>query len=254
MIAALPMYDHPGVRAERDVVWACIRDQLRARGVDAPETLHRADDLWEQWRSPDLLLGQTCGLPFRLEFNRTQTLVGSIDYGLPDTPPGHYHSLFVVRRSDPRDRLEDFDGAVLAYNEAVSQSGWGNAITAPVRFTVGPMTGSHRDSTLAVARGDAEIAAIDAISYRLIRAHTDFADTLKVVGRSPSTPGMALITAFPDLVQTLRNAITEGIAAMPQNAREALGVRGLTVISAADYMSVPIPPSPEAYAAEMVPG
>jgi ABC-type phosphate/phosphonate transport system substrate-binding protein len=249
MIAALPMYDHPGVRAETDALWTAIRDRLQSVGIEAPEVLTRADDLFAQWQSPSLLLGQTCGLPYRRDLHDVVTLVGSIEYDLPDTPPGFYHSLFVARADDPRQSLADFDGALLAYNENASQSGWGAACAAPVRFRLGPATGSHRDSVRAIGTGLAEIAAIDAVSWRLIAAHTDLANPLKVVGRSAPTPGMALITAFPEFLPALRNAVTRGIADLSDLQRRTLGIRGFVKSSRAAYLAVPIPPTPEAYSA-----
>ena len=40
-IAALPMYDWPEVRGEVDAQWAAVRDELRKKGVNAPERLTR---------------------------------------------------------------------------------------------------------------------------------------------------------------------------------------------------------------------
>ncbi|MFD0979019.1 phosphate/phosphite/phosphonate ABC transporter substrate-binding protein [Tropicimonas aquimaris] len=250
MIATLPMYDHPGVREATDALWAAIRERLRAEGIAAPEELSRSDDLFALWRSPNLLLGQICGLPVRTEFHASVTLLGAIDYGLEDTPPGHYHSLFVVRDSDPRSELSEFEGASIVYNEAVSHSGWAVAAFAPVRFQICRETGSHRDSVRALGDGEAEIAAIDAISWRLLQAHTDLASGLKIVGRSPATPGQALVTAQSELACALRRAIAGGIADLAEQHRTALGARGFVEIPLSDYMAVPIPPDPEAYALE----
>ncbi|MFV0360552.1 phosphate/phosphite/phosphonate ABC transporter substrate-binding protein [Tropicimonas sp.] len=248
MIAALPMYDHPGVRGATDALWQAIRDRLRASGIDAPEALSRSDDLFAQWRSPALLLGQTCGLPFRSELHQHVTLLGAIDYGLPDTPPGYYRSLFVARADDTRDTLAEFDGALLAYNEAVSHSGWAAAAAARVGFRIGPQTGSHRESARAIAGHKADIAAIDAISWRLLAAHTDLTGGLKIVGRSAATPGQALITAFADRAPALRAAIAGAIADLAPPDRQALGTVGFVRISPAEYLAVPVPPSPAAFA------
>lgn len=247
MIAALPMYDHPAVRADWDALWSRIRDALRAAGIDAPDALSRSDDLHAQWRSPDLLLGQTCGIPFRAEFHRTATLVGAMDFGLPDTPPGYYHSLFVAHRDDPRSRLEEFEGARLTYNEADSHSGWGTAVATGMAFEIGPASGSHRMSALRVAESAADIAAIDAISWRLICRHMEVARRLKPVGRSAATPGQALITAFPDHADALRDAVATGIATLPARHRKALGLRAFVDLPARDWLSVPNPPAPEAF-------
>lgn len=251
MFAALPMYDHPGVRAATDALWAAIRDRLRGAGIDAPEALSRGGDHFAEWQDPSLLLGQACCLPYRVVLDGRVGLVGAIDYGLPDVPPGYYYSAFVAREDDPRATLEDFTGATLAFNESHSHSGWGTACAAPVRFGRLIATGSHSNSCAAISEGRAEIAAIDAISLRLIRAHTGLARGLKVVGRSAPQPGQALITAFREWVPSIRSSVVAGIAALDEEDRAALGIRGFTQIGAAAYRAVPIPPSPEAYGAQV---
>jgi ABC-type phosphate/phosphonate transport system substrate-binding protein len=247
MIAALPMYDHPAVRADWDALWAAIRGRLRAAGIDAPDALDRSYDLFAQWRSPDLLLGQTCGLPFRAEFHRTTTLLGAMDFGLDGSPPGYYHSLFVARADDPRSRLPEFADAVLTFNEAASHSGWGTAVASGIPFRIGAASGSHRASARRVAAGLADIAAIDAISWRLIQAHMPVAARLKVVGCSRSTPGQALITAFPQHAQAIGTAIVEGIDTLPARHRQALGLHGFVALPIGDWLAVPNPPVPEAF-------
>ena len=83
MIAALGMYDRPETAAANDALWALIRDGLRARGMDAPEVLTRgAGAYWPAWESPDMLLSQTCGLPFRARLHEKVTLIGTPDYGV----------------------------------------------------------------------------------------------------------------------------------------------------------------------------
>ncbi len=241
------MYDHPVVRGETDAFWAAIRDRLRAEGVPAPETLTRADDIVAQWSDPGLLLGQTCGLPFRCYLHDAVTLVGSIDYGLEGIPPGFYHSYFVARADDPRTTLDEFTDAVLAYNEPNSHSGWAAAVRSGVRFRVGAVSGSHRASIIHVADGSADIAAIDAISWGLMERYAPETRALKIVGCSAPTPGMALITAFPEHAPSLRRAIAAGIEDLPSAARTGLGLRGFVQIPVSSYRAVPNPPVPEAY-------
>lgn len=249
VFAALPMYDHPGVRASTDALWAAIRDRLRAGGLSAPEVLSRDGDHFAQWHDPALLLGQACCLPFRTNLDGRVSLIGAIDYGLPEMEPGYYVSAFVVREDDPRGTLAEFAGAPLAFNERHSHSGWGTACAAPVHFGAVIETGSHLNACRAVGEGRADIAAIDIISLRLIRAHTDAANGLRIVGQSAPRPGQALITAFPEKQAEIRAAVIAGIAALAPEHRDALGIRGFAPIGVEAYRAVPIPPTPEAYAA-----
>jgi hypothetical protein len=192
MIASLPMYDRPETAAANDRLWAGIAQALAAEGIAAPVALDRATGLWEAWTSPDLLLSQTCGLPFRSRLHSVVTLVATPVCDLPGTPPGHYHSVLVARRTDPRRSLAEFDGATLAMNEAMSQSGWAapaaEAAAAGIAFGATRTTGTHRASARAVAEGKAHLAAIDGLTWRMIRRWDDFAGALKEIGTTRSTP------------------------------------------------------------------
>ncbi|MGB8622547.1 MAG: PhnD/SsuA/transferrin family substrate-binding protein, partial [Paracoccaceae bacterium] len=175
MIAALPMYDRPENAAAHDRFWALIRDALRDSGVKAPDALTRGMDVWQGWLHPGLVLGQACGLPIRARLHDRVTLIGTADYGLADTPSGHYRSLFVVRADEPDEDIASYADRVFAYNEALSHSGWAAPQLAAqakgFRFKRIRPTGAHRQSVIDLAEGRADIAAIDAISWRAILRH-----------------------------------------------------------------------------------
>ncbi|MDQ2089164.1 phosphate/phosphite/phosphonate ABC transporter substrate-binding protein [Marimonas arenosa] len=243
MIAALPMYDRPETAAANDAFWTAIR----ARLGHGPSRLTRPDDPWPVWRSPDLLLAQTCGLPFRATLHTTVTLVGTPDYSLPGCPPGHYRSVLVARK--PAAPLTDLLAGPFAYNEALSQSGW----AAPQAFFVeaglpGPQTllktGAHRASARAVAEGRASLAALDALSWELMRQHDRFTDVLEVVAATRPTPGLPLITAARRDAKALYTAVTAAITDLSPADRATLHLRGLVAIPAADYLAVPLPIPP----------
>ena len=99
MIAALPMYDRPETASANDRLWALIHEALG----EGPKHLTREGDLWDIWTAPDLLLAQTCGLPYRARLHDRVTLVGTPDYGLPDLPAGYYQSVLIARADGPRD-------------------------------------------------------------------------------------------------------------------------------------------------------
>jgi hypothetical protein len=119
MIAALPMYDRPENRAAHDALWALIRDGLRARGIEAPDELDRQTPYDEGWGRPDLVLGQICNLPWRARFRDRVTVIGTSDYGIPDTPSGHYRSVIVARSEGEVPAAPRW-----AINDPLSCSGW----------------------------------------------------------------------------------------------------------------------------------
>lgn len=251
MIASLPMYDLPELAAATDRLWSGIRDGLRAAGIAAPEALTRdIPDLDAHWRDPALLLSQTCGLPFRAGLHDRVTLIGTPDYGLPNCPPGHYRSVFVARADDPRATLSAFDGALLAYNSAGSQSGWAapaaHLRAAGLALRPGPATGGHRASIRAVAEGRADFAAIDAVTWDLLAGRDPFHAALRVVGRTEPGPGLPLIAAAGSDGETLFDAVAEAIHALAPEDRAALHLRGIVRIAPQTYLAQPLPPNPQA--------
>ncbi|MBI1416535.1 MAG: PhnD/SsuA/transferrin family substrate-binding protein [Limimaricola sp.] len=247
MIASLPMYDRPENMAAHDALWALIRNGLRDRGLDAPDALDRATDHMEGWGRPDLVLGQICNLPYRALFRDRVTAIGCADYGLSDTPAGHYRSLFVVREDDPAKRPEDCDGYRLAYNEGMSQSGWGTAWAwSQARgMTLRPalQTGAHRASVAAVAEGRADWAAVDAISFRNMAGRDPGAARLRVIGRTDPSPGMTFITRPGQNPAPYFAAISDAIAALPAEHRDEIGLRAIVALPPSAY-DLPLPPNP----------
>jgi ABC-type phosphate/phosphonate transport system substrate-binding protein len=240
------MYDRPETAAANDRLWEGVRDRLG----QGPGVLTRGGDLWAAWQSPDLILSQTCGLPYRARLHDRVRLVATPVHDLPDCPEGQYYSVFVVRADDPRARPQDFADAVLAYNEPLSQSGWAapQAHAAAQGFAFGPTrrTGAHRLSAQAVAEGRADIAAIDALTWALIARHDGFAGALRVIGRTDPTPALPFITAMTRDPVPIRAALSEAVAALSAADRATLGLRGVTFLPPEAYRALPIPASPAA--------
>lgn len=253
MIAALGMYDRAETAAANDRLWELIRDGLRARGLAAPEALTRgASAYMAGWTAPDLVLSQTCGLPFRAVLHDRVTLVGTPDYGVEGCAPGHYRSVLVARADDPRPTVAAFGGARLAYNDALSQSGWAAplALAARLGLRFGPLveTGAHCASMLAVAEGRADIAALDAVTWSMLAQWEPAAGAVRVVGMTEPTPGLPLIAAPGADRAALFAAVEAAIAALAPQDRATLRLRGLVAIPAEDYLALPLPPTPAQYA------
>lgn len=254
MIASLGMYDFGPAQAANDRLWALIRTGLRGRGIDAPEVLTRGEHAyWDAWQSPDLLLSQTCGYPFRARLHGRVTYVGTPDFGVEGCAPGHYRSVFVARADDPRSALTDFDGARFAYNEDLSQSGWAAPQThvakLGVRLPPTLKSGGHRLSAQAVAEGRADIAALDAVTFALMQDADPVVSKLRVIGLTDPTPGLPYITALGRDPVPIFDAVSEAIAALSAGDRATLRLKGLVRIPEASYLAVPNPPSPEQIAA-----
>jgi ABC-type phosphate/phosphonate transport system substrate-binding protein len=246
--AALPMYDWPEVSGSWDELWAIMQPELVARGIDAGEALSRAPDHEAQWNDPQLVLGQTCGWPYISVLRGKVAPVARFDFGLGGRP-GDYHSVYIAASErDPADILAD-DAAIIATNAFNSQSGFralsqlsGSPTAVPAsRFLV---TGGHRNSIKAVAGGRAQLAAIDAQSWRLALAHEPAAAKVRVAGRSSDVPGLPLITApaFSRSTAQIFAALQGAIESLPRNGREALCIAGLVPARPEDYEVLTRPP------------
>ncbi|UWR22201.1 phosphate/phosphite/phosphonate ABC transporter substrate-binding protein [Sulfitobacter sp. S190] len=247
MPASLPMYERPEVQDAHDRYWALIRDALALRGVTAPARLQRGGDDAAIWRDPGLVLSQTCGLPYRAALHGRVHLVGTPDYGLPDCAPGTYRSALVVHRDSTAIRCADLPAPRFAYNSVMSQSGWAAAQThLPPdgrAFAQTLETGSHIASARAVAQGAADIAALDAQTWRMIRRYEPWSDRLRMLEWTAPTPGLPYITGPEQDADAVFDAVQTAIAALTTADRQTLDLRGIVRIPAASYLAVGTPAS-----------
>lgn len=255
MIASLPMYDRPETAAANDRLWDGIRHALaRSLPGDAklPQTLTRSGDPWDDWSQPDLLLSQTCGMPYRTQLHRRLTLLGSGDHRLPGCPAGYYGSVLVMHRDAASDAPAKWPALRFACNEARSHSGWaaaGNHLAElGLAFTDIALTGSHRASAHAVAIGQADLASLDAVSWQMIQRWERWAEALAVVATTVSSPALPFVTAHPALAPALTDALRQAIAALSAEDQACLQLYGLIEIARDDYLAVPTPLFPWANA------
>ncbi|MGH1416585.1 MAG: phosphate/phosphite/phosphonate ABC transporter substrate-binding protein [Pelagimonas sp.] len=242
MIAALPMYDRAETFAANDILWTLTRQELGF----GPSNLTRNGDLWEHWLSPNLVLAQTCNLPFRLRLHGKVQLVGSPDYRLPGCPPGYYNSVMIARADDPRP-LPDLLRARVLINQNHSQSGfaalWFQAADLGISPNITGETGGHVNSAQAVARGLGDLAALDAMSWRLIKRHDPNAASLREVARTHPTPATPYITSLRQDPRVIRTALQRAIANLDQDARKAISLHALCTLKESAYLDLPTPPS-----------
>ena len=244
MFASLPMYDRATTADANDRFWALIREEYGS----GPERLSRDLDLHSNWESPDMLLSQTCGLPFRTVLHGKVIYVCTPDYGLRGCPPGYYRSMIAVRHDDPRRKLAEFDGATLARNDVLSQSGWGSIWNhlaetgADIRFGRIVDTGAHAVSAEAVAIGEADIAALDAATWILLKRESDIGRRLRAIGHTRPRPGLPYITAKTVDPEPLFAAMQRALARLSQRDRARLLIKRLVRIQEADYLREPNPP------------
>ncbi len=198
------MYDFEELQPATDALWDAIATRLHAQGIPAPVALTRGTPLHDLWTNPDLLLAQTCGYPLVTSLKNRVTLLATPRYTAPGCEGATYRSAIVVHASHPAATLADLRGARCAINDPESNSGMNmlRAAIAPSAtlthfFTNITVTGSHAASVQAVSTGEADIAAIDCITWaHLTHFRPKATQTLRVLGWTAPTPGLPLITSL----------------------------------------------------------
>lgn len=238
VIASLPMYDWPEIRAATDAWWEAI-----ARRLGTAVTLTRVADYPQVWENPGLLLSQTCGYPLTHKFSGRLRLVATPHYRAEGCEGPNYRSFIFGRRPGP---LESFRGSRAAFNAIDSMSGMlalklvFQPFATGGRFFSGAIgTGSHLNSLAALRAGDADICAIDSVCVALARRYRPGdLEGLHIVGQSPLVPGLPLVTAS-DEVERLRLALHDALADPHLAAiRDQLLLIGQSPLGPRDYQRI----------------
>lgn len=253
-IAALPMYDVPELRPQTDALWAALARAMAAEGLEGvPPALTRELHHRDSWVDERLLLGQTCGYPFATALAGRVQYVATPFYAVPECAGTYYTSRVVVRRDVVARSLDDLAGLVFAANEPDSHSGMNGprALFAPVAHARGTAslfsrviyTGGHRASLELLARAEADVAAIDSVTFALVDGECpDLTACVRDLAVTAPCPGPPLITSLrttPDELRRIRAALVR-LAADPDVAdtRAALRLGGFDVLPVAAYDSV----------------
>lgn len=245
MTASLPMYDRPELAEAHDEFWGNINVALSERGIISPKNLNKHGFGLSFWKSEDLVLSQTCGMPYRKHLHQEVNLVGTPDYAVDGCPPGYYCSHFIVRKDDLRNTVLDFKDAVFAFNEMDSQSGfaaaWNHLKKKNVWFTRTLQTGAHLSSAKAVASKKADIASIDAVTWRFAEHYEEFASQLRVLETTSPTPGLPYITSRKNDPEILFDALQDALTETSPQTLNKLRIRGIKKIPKAEYLNIQNP-------------
>mgnify|MGYP003672509095 FL=1 len=240
MIASLPMYQRPELDQAHDDFWQLIASKL---GFDFP--LSKEGHETDLWLNPELLLSQTCGMPYRLDLHDKVTLIGTPDYGIKGCPPGYYRSAVVIRHNDPRRVKSEFKNSLFAFNGKNSQSGYAAAFFDCQKddffFENTVCSGSHLNSARMVASGNADIACIDPVSLSYMEEFDNFYNELQILNWTDPTPGLPYISANGADQEKIFNAVSSATSELPGQTPDLLRLKGITYIPKEIYLAVPNP-------------
>ena len=239
MFAALPMYEYPWVRLANDQLWTGLRAALRDEGIQAPEHLTRGVDLMTLWGDPRLLFAQACGYPLMTSLRGRVRVIAAPTYGFEGCGLGEHCSFLMARRTDARASIPDFRTARAAVNARDSNTGMNLFRAAVAPWAAGPRffsqvaeTGSHYASLEAVAMDQADLAAVDCVSFGLIsQGAPDLAAKMRIIARSANSPTLPFVSSA-GLGAKVHAALRRGLGRIVQDpdlaaARAQLGWRGI---------------------------
>jgi ABC-type phosphate/phosphonate transport system substrate-binding protein len=168
-----------------------------------PAALTRDLDHRDIWRHEALLFGQACEYPIAKFLGNSLKLVATPRYSAPGCDGALYRSAIIVRADDRADSLAELRGRRCILNEPDSNSGMNllRAAVAPLAggvpfFKSVGLSGSHRRSVERVAANEADIAAIDCVTFaHLQRFHSRLTEKVRILCWSPASPSLPFVTA-----------------------------------------------------------
>lgn len=247
MIACLDMYNWPESRDAFDRLWHHCRDGLRESGFDAPQELSQeGEDLSAAAQDGRLILGQVCGITFARanHIQPTYQSLGALIGADGDGPSGYYTSVVIAR--DAAASIQGLWNERFAVNGWTSYSGWYGlrhhliASGLSVDLPRAVISGAHRRSVEMVASGEVDWAAIDSISWGMVkRIAPALTASVHVIDQTMAVPGLPLVTSChtPDNVASFLQHRISRYFDTPQGRSDfaALGITGMAIIDGAAY-------------------
>lgn len=247
-VASMPMYDLPEVRRALDRLWKAFAGHLRREGVaEVPGRLVHGCSLSQLWNDPDLWFSQCCGYDLVNSYAGTLMPIATPHFGAAECRGCDYASVVVVRDDCGANDVLEMRGAVCVINGPESHSGMNalRALIAPKSggkryFSQVKVSGTHADSLEAIKRGEADVAAIDCVTFALLKRYRPTALCgLRKLGSTHRAPGIPYVTraTMPkDTVARMRAALFRTFEDPRLAAvREAILLDGLEDLDPSQY-------------------
>jgi ABC-type phosphate/phosphonate transport system substrate-binding protein len=217
------MYDLPELRQATDAWWSGLARALRKEGIaNVPDALARPPHTEDIWSSEDLLLSQICGYNMVAGWRGRLTYVATPCYAAAGCEGPLYSSVILVSATSPAQSLDDLRGLRCVINGYGSHSGC-NALRATIAplarggrfFGSVTVSGSHAQSIAILEQGDADVTAIDCVTYAILtRVRPELSDRSRRIGRTVSAPVGPYVTrrdASDDFVLRLQRGLAQAI-------------------------------------------
>ena len=218
------MYDMPEVRTALDSLWNGFAYNFQREGIrDIPKDLVHDRPLNQLWNDPKVWFSQCCGYDLVNRFAGQLIPIATPHYGAPECKGSDYASVVVVREDYEADDVLKMRGDICVINGPESHSGMNalRALVAPSShrgrfFSHIKVSGTHHDSLEMIKRGDADVAAIDCVTYALLKRYRpDALSGIRKLGRTHRAPGIPYVTRAmlaEDTVARMRVAVLRTFA------------------------------------------
>jgi len=202
--ASLPMYDFPEVRAATDAWWAGVHKHMQRAGVsDAPADLLHDLPVKSLWQHKELFLSQCCGFDVVYGFKHSLDVLLITDWAVEGCHDGYYSSWIVVHEDSPYQHISELYNSEAVINGRESHSGMQGLLAMIQPFSKDGFffrkiteSGAHADSLVAIQGKAADIAAIDCVTYQLLKTHRPSAiHGTKIIGQTDAAPAHPYVTS-----------------------------------------------------------
>ncbi len=250
-VASLPMYDLPEVSAALDDLWDGLARHFRREGLtDVPDKIVHQRPVRDLWDDPNLWLSQCCGYDLVSLYGSRLQPLATPHFAAPECKGADYASVIIVTDGCKATDVLDMRGAVCVINGPQPHSGMNalRGLVAPVSsagrfFSKVKESGSHIASLGMLRRGEADVAAIDCVTYALLRRYRPQAlSGTHKLGRTYRAPGIPYVTHWSkadDTVARVRNAIFQAFAdPMLAGVRQALLLKDVEELPTKAYRRI----------------
>ncbi|MBI3707539.1 MAG: PhnD/SsuA/transferrin family substrate-binding protein [Proteobacteria bacterium] len=213
------MYNLPEMRPANAAFWHALRDLLSEAGVEAlPEGLDFKRPPVPDRIGAETLFSQTCGYPLETIFRGQAIRLGTPCYDAEGCEGPTHCGFFVVPADSHAQVLRDLAGGTFLLNSRHSNSGMNLPRRALAEIAdKGTLfgrvieTGSQPGNLDRIARGEADMTAVDCVTYAFWHRHRpDAGAGTKVIARTPPSPAIPFVTSVetpPRTVEMLREAL-----------------------------------------------
>ena len=249
--ASMPMYDMAEIASALDDLWAGFACNFAAEGLaDVPARLIHGQALRALWDAPDVWFSQCCGHDLIARYRGRLQPLATPRFAVPECRGRDYASVIVVAEDREADDIRDLRGTRCVVNGLESHSGANalRALVAPLGrdgrfFTSVVESGTHAASIEAVARGEADVAAIDCVTHALLgRYRPEALDGTRKLGVTEWAPGVPYVTPASEdaeVVARMRAAILRTFDGPDlASTREALRLDGVEATEVENYRQI----------------